>query len=272
VTFHRVYELLVGVWSWLPVRGKVAFVLLALALLVGLVSTLVAYVWVPFVFYRRNVIHTVDRTRTIEPAFREPIDAKVLEFVSHAEQALVTLGFSAPHRITTSQDVPLTAVGSLLEHPSEGDLASVTAIRSTTVRAAEDRQSASPRLARVSEAYSVSFTSRFADGIEIVTTNSTAPRYWPDQPQMRITRVGDVSDVAQLYALHRSRAADHSKRSRRVPLTRGVTPDQRLVFAKRESLTFYNHLVRCGYHRRANGGLRPTVRGAILTVWRARMA
>ena len=77
-----------------------------------------------------------------------------------------------------------------------------------------------------------------------------------------------VNNITELYRLHRRRVARRASKVKQKKITRGRTPEQRLVFAKRRHLDLHKHLVRCRYWRRAPGGLRFTLRGAVFSAWR----
>jgi hypothetical protein len=66
----------------------------------------------------------------------------------------------------------------------------------------------------------------------------------------------------------RSGAGPYRPGFRLTPPPRGRTPEQRLVYEKRRHIDFLKHLVRRGYARRTPGGVRPTLRGAIVGAWR----
>jgi hypothetical protein len=249
----RVPEQVLRIWATLPVRGRVGVTLLGALALYGAWRAVVAFVLRPLALSRRHVVSTVDRTRTIDPALREPIDDEVAVPLSDAERALTALGFSAPQRTTTSTAFPIAAVGSLLEHPVHGDLATLTAARGGRVAAAP-------------LAVACTFESQLADGTRLVSTTSDTPAPWPARKKTITTRLTPGATPAEAYSAHRTRVAAEATRSRQVPLTRGATSDQRLVFVKRETLHHHKHLVACGYLRRTADGLRLTYRGALALV------
>jgi hypothetical protein len=79
---------------------------------------------------------------------------------------------------------------------------------------------------------------------------------------------GAVATVTELSRIPGRRAPRRAAKVKQKKITRGRTPEQRLVFAKRRHLDLHKHLVRCRYWRRAPGGLRFTVRGAVFSAWR----
>jgi hypothetical protein len=81
-------------------------------------------------------------------------------------------------------------------------------------------------------------------------------------------RIPHVTDPAVLYRLHRLRVIARRSDVAQKKIVRGKTPEQRLVFIKRRHIDLYKHLVHSRYHRRTPGGLRLTIRGAMLTAWR----
>jgi hypothetical protein len=239
----------------MPLRLKGAVAFLCALQLFWVWWAFVHYVYAPWKLYRTSVISTDDRTRLIDDGSGDAIDGGVLTVVADGEVALASLGFEGAFRTTTSVGSPLTAVASALEHPANGDLGSVISIRNTA--------SSSHELVNC-----VTFESRFADGAKLVTTNASTKRYWPYERASQVVRFVGMREVPELYQLHRLRVAAYGRLATQVMLSRGPTPDRRLVFAKREAMDFYNHLVQCGYRRRAADGLRPTIRGAVFSAWR----
>ena len=246
----RVPEQLLRIWAWLPVRGRVGLTLLGAFALYLAWRAVAVHVFAPLALRRRDVLVTVDRTRTIDPALREPIDDAVLSFVADAERTLAALGFATPQRTTSSLTFPIAAVRSLLEHPAHGDLATISAARSE----------AAPGSREVGE---VTFESQLADGTRLVSTTSDERTPWPPRKRTSTVRLAPGTPPDAVYAAHRARVAVEAKRSRQTPLTRGATADQRLVFAKRETLHLHRHLVACGHRTRVPGGLRLTFKGAV---------
>jgi hypothetical protein len=248
------YVQLIRFWHWMPLRVKGAILFLCAIQLFWVWWALVRYVYAPWKLYRTSVISTDDKTRAVEEN-SDVIDDGVGAVVASGEAALATLGFDGAFRTTTSVASPLTAVASALEHEVNGDLGSVISIRSTT--------SSTQALVNC-----VTFESKFADGAKLITSNAGTKRYWPYEPASQVVRFVGLHDIPELYRLHRLRVAAQARRSAQSMLSRGSTPDRRLVYAKREAMDFYNHLVRCGYRRRAPDGLRPTIRGALFSAWR----
>jgi hypothetical protein len=255
VTSQRIIELLLSAWRWLPVRGRVLVTVLALAQLYWVRWFFLAYIRAPVVLYRQSVMGR-DTTRTLDPLYSEPIDPSLLHYLDDSERQLAALGFRDPHRTTNLTTYPLTVVGSSMEQPEHGD--HVLVIGRRPPRDAPNGASVS----------SIAFDSEFVDGIRLVTSNVRALRYWPDARHVDHVRIAQVTDLAELYRLHRLRVDRRRVRFAQKKITRGRTPEQRLVFTKRRHLDFHKHLVRCRYRRRTSGGLRPTVRGAMFSAWR----
>jgi hypothetical protein len=254
VTGLRVPEQVLRIWTWLPVRGRVGVTLLAAFAVYWAWRAVAAWVLRPRALQRRDVVSTVDRRRTIEPALREPIDPEVGTRLGQVEEALGALGFSAPQRTTASLTFPIAAVDSLLEHPARGDLATV----------AVSRIGAGSAAATLSVA--LTFESQLADGTRLVTTTSDQPTPWPPRKKTSTTRLPPGTPAADAYTAHRALVVAEARRSRQTPLTRGATPDQRLVYAKRETLHLHRHLVACGHRTKTPEGLRLTFRGALAEV------
>jgi hypothetical protein len=254
VTRQRIEELLLAAWHWLPVRGQVLVVILLLAQLYWVRWFFAYYIRAPIALYRRSATPR-DTTRTLDPAYPEPIDDEVLHFLEASESRLLAMGFCDPHRTTNHTTYPLMLVASSMEHPDHGSHVLVIGCRP-------------PREASDRDASSVAFDSEFADGVRLVTSNARALRYWPEAPHLDHVRLAGVTDMTELYRLHRRRVGQRALKVKQKKITRGRTPEQRLVFAKRRHLDLHKHLVRCRYWRRAPGGLRFTMRGALFSAWR----
>ena len=254
MTRQRIEELLVSVWHWLPVRGKVLLVILAVVQLYWVWWFFVYYVRAPIALYQKSATPR-DTTRTLDPAYPEPIDDEVLHFLEACENRLLAMGFCDPHRTTNLTTYPLTLVASSMEHPEHGDHVLIIGCRP-------------PRDASDRDVSSIAFDSEFADGVRLVTSNSRTLRYWPEAPLIDHVRLADVGNVTELYRLHQRRVARRAVKVKQKKITRGRTPAQRLVFAKRRHIDLHKHLVRSRYWRRASGGLRFTMRGAVFSAWR----
>lgn len=252
---QRILELLLRFWDWLPVRGKVLVTLFATAQLYWVWWFFTYYVRGPIALYRRSVLGR-DTTRTLDPLYSEPIDPELLPYLELTERKLAELGFREPHRSTDRITHPLTLVGSSLERPDHGDHALIIALRPTGAHVSHEPEN------------SLSFDSEFADGVRLVTSNYEGPRHWPDARDTDHVRFPDVTDTAELYRLHRRRVDARCARVPQKKISRGRSPEQRLVFAKRRNLDLYKHLVRCRYRRRTPEGLRLTLRGAMFSAWR----
>jgi hypothetical protein len=255
VSSQRIFELLIGFWNWLPVRGRVGVTILAAAQLYWVWWFFAYYIRAPIALYRRSVMGR-DTTRTLDPLYSEPIDPELLHYLETTERKLAALGFRDAHRTTNRTTYPLTLVESSLERPDHGDHVVVIALRPTGEHVSHEPEN------------SMSFDSEFVDGVRLVTSNVRDPRHWPDAREVDHVRFADVADPAELYHLHRRRVDARRARAAQKKISRGKTPEQRLVFVKRRNLDLYKHLVRCRYRRRTAAGLRPTLRGAAFGAWR----
>ena len=255
MTSQRIVELLLRAWYWLPLRGRVGVSIIAVAQLYWVWRFFVCYVRAPWVLYQENVIPP-DRTRTLDPVFSEPIDQELLAYLELTERKMMALGFCEPHRTTDRTTYPLPAVGSSLEHPRFGDQATIVAMRPPEAFDSRD------------PLYSIAYDAEFVDGVTLLTSNVRMPRFWPDARKLDHVRIPHVTDPAVLYRLHRLRVIARRSDVAQKKIVRGKTPEQRLVFIKRRHIDLYKHLVHSRYHRRTAGGLRLTIRGAVLTAWR----
>jgi len=209
------------------------------------------YVLGPIVLYRRAPIPT---DRTLDPFTAEDeraLPQALRDYVVAAEKELAAVGFGAPLRVASRRDVTLDVCFSLLEHPIDGALGTVSVIR------------AKPRN-RLTAA--VSFLSSFANGAILATSNSQSIPRTPPLPAMQAVRFPSISDAAELYDVHRFRVAEFRRGAVHVPMTRGSDP---IAYQLRESSRVFEHWVRCGYFRRAGENMiRKTHGGAILSAWR----
>jgi hypothetical protein len=112
----------------------------------------------------------------------------------------------------------------------------------------------------------VEFSTVFADGMEIITSNDVRPMLFPTEKSKRIFDFPEVRDPAQLLALHRRAVAEGGVCSVPVP---SIESDPARVNLKKiaEGLDYY---VRVGYLRldEASGTYRLTVRGALMVGWK----
>src|SRR6478736_97610 len=99
VTRQRIEELLLGAWHWLPVRGQVLVVILVLAQLYWVRWFIAYYIRAPIALYRKSSTPR-DTTRTLDPAYPEPIDDELLHYLEANESRLLAMGFCDPHRTT----------------------------------------------------------------------------------------------------------------------------------------------------------------------------
>ena len=107
MTRQRIEELLLGAWHWLPVRGQVLVVVLVLAQLYWVRWFYVYYIRGPIALYQKSSTPR-DMTRTLDPAYPEPIDDELLHFLEANESRLAAMGFVDPHRTTNLKTYPLT--------------------------------------------------------------------------------------------------------------------------------------------------------------------
>ena len=70
----------------------------------------VYYIRAPIALYRKSSTPR-DTTRTLDPAYPEPIDDEVLHYLEAHESRLLAMGFCDPHRTTSLTTYPLTLVG-----------------------------------------------------------------------------------------------------------------------------------------------------------------
>jgi hypothetical protein len=114
----------------------------------------------------------------------------------------------------------------------------------------------------------VEFTARFSDGRVINTLNTRELGSFPNPPHVTSNYLPGVQDARQLLRIHEILTQDAGSRSQkvlRVDADFDGDAAAYLQFAVRES---YEDAVRIGYLFREGRYFKPTVRGAVLMVWK----
>ena len=208
---------------------------------------LTAYVRNPITLRRKapvtlgqyHALGAEDETR-MAPALRE--------YLEQCEQSLVALGFAQPVRGSGVPGANIRSCFTLLENPRDGAIGFVLVAESTWT---DGRYAAT-----------ATFRSDFADGVQMLTTNSQQVGRTPPRPEVHATRFPEMHDVAALYQVHRFRVAERERRVTTVPLTRGRDP---LAYETDQAAKTQAFWVKRGYYERVGpDSLRFTRRGAVL--------
>jgi hypothetical protein len=126
---------------------------------------------------------------------------------------------------------------------------------------------AQPSIGYELTSFALSFTTKFDDGREVVTSN--APTVSPFRPDRRIDVVGwtGMSHVSLLYRLHRARAA-RSRGGRGTVMPQRTAEEIERAMNRTEG-DVIERAIAHGYVRRdTDGRVRSTLRGSYLMTWR----
>jgi hypothetical protein len=105
--------------------------------------------------------------------------------------------------------------------------------------------------------------SDFADGRTMFTTNTKTGSAFPRDPSHDALRLPAITDPTKLWHIHQRRV------EKRGSAVRPTVDSDLIGYAKRELEEGQQRWITIGYYRRmSNGGVRPTMRGALLMVWR----
>ncbi len=109
------------------------------------------------------------------------------------------------------------------------------------------------------------FSTRFTDGAEVNTANSTAPAIFKIAPHRTSVQLEGVDSPKLLYEIHRSMVEDHDGETMEPP-----GEDDPAVFLEKVSTKVMNEQVDAGYYYidEAAGVYRPTLKGAFIMTWK----
>jgi hypothetical protein len=112
----------------------------------------------------------------------------------------------------------------------------------------------------------VTFRTEHADDSAIVTSNTKSSGIFPKDPKVSSIRVAGLSDLSELYRLHRARIS-RDNTSRRPTLTKFVDTASRIQLEHTET---FERLIEAGYYvfDAAADEYIPTIRGAFLMTYR----
>jgi hypothetical protein len=120
---------------------------------------------------------------------------------------------------------------------------------------------------RVKTITSLTFTSRFDDGVEIVTSDGASLPIWPQPPRMRKLALPQIGDAARLLRVHRARVARHGgSEVGRLPGPEG-DPAEHL---RHSALEEWSRPIKAGYYTldESRRLYCPTWKGACLMTWK----
>lgn len=207
-----------------------------------------AYVRDPITLRRKAPLNTAVRYAALGSEEEARMAPALLEYMHGCERALAALGFAPPVRGINSIQPNLRSCFSLLEHPESGTIGFVLVAENAKF---EGRYAAT-----------ATFRTDFADGAQLVTSNSQRVSRTPARPKVEAMRFPEIHDAAALYELHRFRVSARARRVTPVRLTRGPDP---ISYEERQAATVFDHWVKRGYYERVGpDALRFTRRGAVL--------
>ena len=115
--------------------------------------------------------------------------------------------------------------------------------------------------------YAMAFTTTFADGREVVTTNASNVSVFPPASTIDGLAWKDMNHAAMLWRLHRARA--QWLRHGQVPVMPPAGSDAVDALVHDSERRVIDHAIGRGYLRRdADGEIRHTLRGSCLMTWR----
>jgi hypothetical protein len=179
------------------------------------------------------------------------LDAR--SYLDHATSVLQGEGFGPPARAMLRTSSSTVSYLSVLEHRDETTVAVAMAVQVTV----KDKH----RVRCV-----LNLRSDFKDGRSIFTSNTKTASAFPRNPRHDGLRFADVTDTVALWRIHQYRVQE---RARAVPTVRPTVNGDLFGYVKRELGEAYQRWCAIGYFQRtSDGGVRPTILGALLMVWR----
>jgi hypothetical protein len=180
----------------------------------------------------------------------ERMPAVLLHALDDAERCLVDRGFAPPLRAALTLTPAVSSCVSLVEHPLDGSTGFIMVSMSTHRGAS----------------IMATFTTRFADGWKILTSNSKSLLRTPRRQKVDSARFTAERDVGALYDIHRRRVAERARKIGVIPTTRGPNP---IAYEDGEAREGHAFWIRKGYYRAVGTDqMRMTLLGATLAAWR----
>jgi hypothetical protein len=171
-------------------------------------------------------------------------------YLDGAEAALQREGFGPPARLVWRGTAKMVSYLSVLEHQDHSAVAVAMAVQ---VRASS----------RTVVRCVLNLRSDFPDGRSMFTSNTKTGSAFPKNPRHDSQRFPTMTDPPALWRVHRLRV------QKRGATVRPTVDGDLIGYVKRELEDGQKRWTVIGYYSRmTNGGVRPTMRGALLMVWR----
>jgi len=171
-------------------------------------------------------------------------------YLDGAEAALQHEGFGPPARLVWRGTAKMVSYLSVLERLDRSAVAVAMAVQ---VKAS----------GRTVVRCVLNLRSDFPDGPTMFTSNTKTGSAFPKNPSHDALRFPAITDPSELWHIHRRRV------EKRGSTVRPTVDGDLFGYVKRELEDGQQHWIAIGYYRRmTDGGLRPTMRGALLMVWR----
>jgi hypothetical protein len=209
------------------------------------------YVVTPLVIYAQQRAPAADDAiAPLGGADNASLTEESRSYLDGAEAALQREGFGPPARLVWRGTAKMVSYLSVLEHQDHSAVAVAMAVQ---VKASS----------RTVVRCVLNLRSDFPDGRTMFTSNTKTGSVFPKNPDHDALRFPRVTDPPALWRIHQRRV------QKRGSTVRPTVDGDLIGYVKRELEDGQQRWIAIGYYRRMpNGGLRPTVRGALLMVWR----
>lgn len=183
----------------------------------------------------------------------DDLDDETSQFLIKKTEALIKLGFAEPILVQIPDQAPnVTAYIVMLVHRAAGDKAMVSVLVSTGV-------------SEIKSSY-VEFSTSYASGEMIDTSNSATLNAFPPSPKSVRTQTPSVTKTSELYRLHQYMMAQHEPSTEKVVFESGTELEyiREAVFNE-----MYQKQVERGslYYNANEDAYRLTMKGAYLITW-----
>jgi hypothetical protein len=243
--------IVLGVAILFAIRRQLDHPYLVLSLVFG------AIILSPYMLWPRRLRRT--QWISADPT-HEPIDprgpdvpSEVAATTTSAVEGLAPLGFSVKYAYRTRDLIRNGTAYAVLFENESGDVAKLIV----------SEVSGAARQVSIVLVY----TSEFADGTEIHTTNSRSPSlYPPPSPPAQVFTLPQANGAASLYAIHRALVARFGGDGPRLDHLRGGL----VGYLRRTKEQSHKRMIATGYYYLDETGrlLRPTWKGATLMAWK----
>jgi len=235
-----------------PMAGEVPLASPPVNAVVKWLVALIMYVKGPHRLLRHQRVAPAQAPTRLSAADEMAMPGELRTYLSETDRVLARLGFGSPVHVSMSPTAQVTAYASLLEDAHRETLCTVFATRNV----------------RGGSTAGLVFRSDVVGGGVVMTSNSRTQRRFPRRRGHDVMSFPEITDPAVLLRLHRYRVHERAGGSSPLSVTRQPDP---LAYQRREAAQTHEHLQQIGYYRRlADGTLRPTWKGAICVIWRAK--